>query len=128
MLAAMTAYRELALRAGRLRLVQIKELLLGLPILVFVLWVFAAPVPQERIARVCEPVNWVGNLATSTTALSSANNTSTTARWSDKLNYSCRYMVWRLVYQDDYTKAVAAGLVKPAATGQASSSAPAGKP
>jgi hypothetical protein len=30
------------------------------------------------------------------------------------MNYSCQYMVWRLLYQDDYNKALAAGLVKPA--------------
>lgn len=93
---------------------QIKELLLGLPILFFVIWVFAASSPQGRISRGCEPINWVGNVATSTTALSAESHTATTARWSDKLNYSCQFMVWRLFYQEDYNKAVAAGLVKPA--------------
>lgn len=102
---------------------QIKELLIGIPLLLFILWVFAAPVPQERINRACEPVNWLGNLATSTTALSADNQATTTARWSDKLNYSCRYMTWRLIYQDDYNKAVAAGLVKPAAPAQATPAA-----
>lgn len=93
---------------------QIKELLLGIPVLIFVIWVFSAPLPSERIVRVCEPIHWVGNLATSTTALSSDKHTQTTSRWSDKMNYSCQYMVWRLIYQDEYNKAVAAGLVKPA--------------
>lgn len=97
---------------------QIKELLLGLPILVFIFWVFAAPVPQERISRGCEPVLWIGNIATSTAALSTEDHTATTVRWSDKLNYSCQYMVWRLFYQEQYNKAVAAGLV-PAAGKQA---------
>lgn len=93
---------------------QIKELLLGIPVLIFIIWVFSAPLPSERIVRVCEPIHWVGNLATSTTALSSDKHTQTTSRWSDKMNYSCQYMVWRLIYQDEYNKAVAAGLVKPA--------------
>lgn len=92
---------------------QIKELLLGVPVLIFILWVFAAPAPQERIVRLCQPIQWVGNVATSTTALSAADKVGTTARWSDKLSYSCQYMVWRLVYQEDYSKAVAAGLAKP---------------
>lgn len=92
---------------------QIKELLIGLPILGFVIWVFMAPFPQDRIARSCQPIHWVGNVATSTTALSSADNTKNAARWSDKLNYSCQYMVWRLFYQDDYNKAVAQGLIQP---------------
>lgn len=92
---------------------QVKEILLGIPLVIFVFWVFAAPLPSERISRTCEPIHWAGNLVTSTTALASEKNTGTSVRWTDKMNYSCQYMVWRLLYQDDYNKAVAAGLVKP---------------
>lgn len=91
---------------------QIKELLLGIPILFFVFWVFTAPIPQERISRACQPIQWVGNIATSTTALSSTDHTQASVRWSDKLNYSCQYLVWRLLYQDEYSKAMEAGLVR----------------
>lgn len=94
---------------------QIKELLLGIPVLIFVFWVFSAPMPSERIVRVCEPIHWVGNLATSSAALSSEKHTETTVRWSDKMNYSCQYMVWRLIYQDDYNRAVKDGLIPPPA-------------
>lgn len=93
---------------------QVKEILLGIPLVIFVFWVFAAPLPSERIVRVCQPIHWAGNLVTSTTALASDKHTDTSVRWSDKMNYSCQYMVWRLLYQEDYNKAVAAGLVKPA--------------
>lgn len=96
---------------------QIKELLIGIPVLFFIFWVFTAPVPEERIVRACEPINWVGNLATSTTALSKEDHTLTAARWSDKLNYSCRYIIWRLLYQDEYLKAVEEGRVVPVAGG-----------
>lgn len=105
---------------------QIKEIILGIPVLCFIWWVFAAPVPQQRIERVCEPVHWIGNVATSTTALATANHTDTSVRWTDKLNYSCQYLVWRLFYQDDYNAAVAAGLVAnpaPNATAAAPSTA-----
>lgn len=102
---------------------QVKEILLGIPLVIFVFWVFAAPLPSERIVRVCEPIHWAGNLVTSTTALASEKHTDTSVRWSDKLNYSCQYMVWRLLYQEDYNKAVAAGLVKP--TDAAKAQAPA---
>ena len=95
---------------------QVKEIVIGIPLLLFILWIFAAPFPQERIVRTCEPVNWIGNIATSTTALSSEDHTETSIRWSDKLNYSCRYMVWRLIYQDAYNKAIKDGLITPAAT------------
>lgn len=105
---------------------QIKELLLGIPVLIFVLWVFSAPLPAERIERVCQPIHWVGNLAVSTTALSAEKHTETSVRWSDKLNYSCQYMVWRLFYQDEYNKALAAGLITP--TGAAATPAAPIKP
>lgn len=91
----------------------IKEILLGIPVLCFVFWVFIAPIPANRIERVCEPINWVGNIATTTTALTTEGHTATSVRWSDKLNYSCKYMVWRLFYQEAYNKAVEAGEVKP---------------
>jgi len=99
---------------------QIKELLIGIPVLFFIFWVFTAPMPEERIVRACEPINWVGNLATSTTALSKEDHTLTAARWSDKLNYSCRYIIWRLLYQDEYLKAVEEGRVLPVAGGDPS--------
>lgn len=104
----------------------VKELLIGLPVLVFVLWVFSAPIPQQRIDRGCQPINWVGNIATSTTALVTDSHTTTAARWSEKLTYSCQYTVWRLFYQDAYNQAVKEGRVAPAAeTVQDSSSRPA---
>lgn len=89
----------------------IKEILIGIPVLCFVFWVFTAPIPSTRIERFCEPINWIGNVATSSTALAVEGHTATTVRWSDKLNYSCKYMVWRLFYQEAYNKAVDAGLV-----------------
>lgn len=113
---------------------QVKEILFGIPLVIFVFWVFSAPLPSERIVRVCQPIHWAGNLVTSTTALASDKHTDTSVRWSDKMNYSCQYMVWRLLYQEDYNKAIAAGLVKPAdaaaaaATTQAANTAEAQKP
>lgn len=92
---------------------QIKEMLVGIPVLGFILWVFMAPLPQDRIARGCEPITWLGNLTTSATVLSSEKHAETAVRWSDKLNYSCQYMVWRLFYQDAYNKALDSGLVAP---------------
>ena len=95
---------------------QVKEIAVGIPLLLFVLWLFTAPFPQERIARGCEPINWLGNIATSITALGAASSTETSARWSDKLNYSCRYTVWRLIYQDSYNQAVKEKRITPAVT------------
>lgn len=102
----------------------IKEILIGIPVVCFVFWVFTAPLPQTRIERVCQPIHWVGNVVTSTTALTTDNHTATSVRWSDKLNYSCQYMVWRLFYQEEYNEAVKAGLVRPAADSEQAQDAP----
>lgn len=95
---------------------QIKELLLSLPLLVFVLWIFMAPVPQQRIERACSPIGWVGNLTTSTTALTKEEHTMTAQTWADKLQYSCEYLIWRLFYQKDYNQAIQDGLITPPET------------
>lgn len=92
---------------------QIKEILMGIPLLMFVFWVFIAPVPQDRIDRVCSPIQWVGNLTTSLTALSTEKHTETAVTWADKLDYSCQFLIWRLIYQDDYNQAIKDGLIQP---------------
>lgn len=89
----------------------VKELLIGIPVLVFSLWIFAAPLPQVRIERGCQPINWIGNMATSTTALATDGHTETAVRWNDKLTYSCQYMIWRLFYQEAYNQAIKDGRV-----------------
>lgn len=103
---------------------QIKELLFGIPLLLFVVWIFLAPTPSSRIERACEPINWVGNLATSTTALTKEDSTATAATWSAQLNYSCQYMIWRLFYQEDYNQAIRDGSIKPGAVEELPQEAP----
>lgn len=95
---------------------QIKELLLSLPLLVFVLWIFIAPVPEQRMERFCAPIGWVGNLTTSTTALTKEEHTATAQSWADKMQYSCEYLLWRLFYQKDYNQAIEDGLIVPPAS------------
>jgi hypothetical protein len=92
---------------------QVKELLIGIPLILFVVWIFLAPLPEQRIERACSPITWVGNLATSTTALTKEENAHTAAPWADKLNYSCQYMIWRLFYQKDYNDAIRTGRIRP---------------
>lgn len=72
-----------------------------------------APVPEQRIDRACSPIGWVGNLTTSTTALTKDKHTATAQTWADKLEYSCQFLVWRLFYQKDYNQAIADGLITP---------------
>jgi hypothetical protein len=78
--------------------------MLGLALLFFVLWIFFAGNPGDRIERGCKPVAWAGNVVTSISALAAPKYQTTTQKWSDNLTYSCEFTAWRLFYQADYNK------------------------
>lgn len=74
----------------------------GLTLLAFLLWIVFAADPSERITRVCRPMAWIGNGATSVAALTSPTYQKSVDGWFKGLDYGCRYSVWRLFYQEDY--------------------------
>lgn len=75
---------------------------LGLLFLLFVGWVLVAGDGSARISRVCAPIGWVGNGATSLTALVVPSYQGNVQRGFGRVEYGCRYLVWRLFYQDEY--------------------------
>jgi len=85
----------------------------GLLFLAFVGWIFFTPDPQVRIARTCRPLLWTGNVAVSLTAFAMPSAQESVQKWSNKLDYGCRYTVWRLIYQDDYNRYVQGQSVEP---------------
>lgn len=70
--------------------------------IVFALWVAVAPGGEQRIIRTCEPVNWAGNLTVSIGQLIFPEYQDSVQEFFDKGNYSCRFVVWRLIYEDRY--------------------------
>jgi hypothetical protein len=74
----------------------------GLAILGFIVWAFATSSSNERIERVCKPVAWGGNIATSVAALTTAKYQENVNNLFGKVNYGCQYTVWRLFYQKEY--------------------------
>ena len=104
----------------------------GLLFLAFVVWVFIAGDPNERIARACKPIGWTGNVITSMAALASPDYQQDTQRWFDGFEYGCRFIVWRAIYQDAYNaeqqKAAAAASAPSAASAASAASAPASGP
>lgn len=65
-------------------------------------WVVIAGSAEKRIERVCEPAHWAGNIAVSITQLISFGSADSVQAFFDKSNYSCRFTVWRLIYEKDY--------------------------
>lgn len=113
----------------------------GMLFLLFVGWVFISGTPNERIDNFCRPIGWTGNAVTSLSALAIPSQQVTVKGWFDKFQYGCRYMTWRLFYQDEYNAFMksqglpaAAPATAPAAAGaaaaasSASSAGPAGAP
>lgn len=74
----------------------------GLALLGFLLWVVFTTDPNTRITRICSPVAWTGNASTSVAALVSPNSQGSVNGWFNKLDYGCRYSVWRMFYQSEY--------------------------
>lgn len=70
--------------------------------IVFALWVVIAPGGEQRIIRTCEPVNWVGSLSVSIGQLIFPEHQDSVQDFFDRSNYSCRFVVWRLIYEDRY--------------------------
>jgi hypothetical protein len=79
----------------------------GLLFLGFVAWIFVTANPSERIERVCRPVGWAGNVVVSLSALAAPDEEKVVQGWFNKLEYGCRYMTWRLLYQTAYNQALA---------------------
>lgn len=101
----------------------------GLTILGFLLWVIFSADPSARITRVCKPVAWLGNGATSVSALVAPNSQQSVDAWFSKLDYGCRYSVWRLFYQEEYAAWEAQkGKGAPAESAEGSAPAPAPAP
>ena len=86
----------------------------GYVFLGFIAWVFLAASPQQRIEHLCRPVGWIGNGTVSMSTLVVPNQQERVQGWFDKVEYSCRYVTWRLVYQEDYNKWLATQQVAPA--------------
>ncbi len=76
----------------------------GMLFLAFIAWVFIAGTPNDRIDNFCKPIGWTGNAVTSLSALAVPSQQENVKQWFDKFQYGCRYMTWRLFYQDEYNK------------------------
>lgn len=94
----------------------------GLLFLGFVFWVILAANPTQRIENVCRPIGWTGNVVTSASALVMPAQQATIQGGFDKVEYGCRYTVWRLFYQDAYNQWLNSSGEGNAATGQESTS------
>ena len=99
----------------------------GMLFLAFVAWVFLSGTPDERIKSACRPVGWTGNVVVSVSALVLPDQQTRVQGYFNKFEYGCRFLTWRLFYQEAYnnwlaqqqqakTAAAPVGTATPAAT------------
>ena len=90
-----------------------KGLISAILILWFIGWIMIATDPQVRINRGCAPVGWTGSLFVSLTAMVWDSQVRNVQGVSDRMEYGCRYALWRSFYEKDY---LAAGHSLPSTT------------
>lgn len=79
----------------------------GLLFIFFVVLIFITGDAHQRIERACKPIDWVGSVVVSLSALVLPQHQVRVKGWFDGLDYGCQYTVWRVFYQDDYNAWVA---------------------
>jgi hypothetical protein len=95
----------------------------GMLFLAFVAWVFLSGTPDERIKSACRPVGWTGNVVVSVSALVLPDQQTRVQGYFNKFEYGCRFLTWRLFYQDAYNAWLAQ---QPQGKAPAAPAAPAG--
>jgi hypothetical protein len=70
--------------------------------LVFVGYVVLGATPMARIDRVCEPVSWVGRFTSSVVAVIHPPGETGVVNGFASGTQSCRFIVWRQIYSDEY--------------------------
>lgn len=81
----------------------------GYALLAFIGWVIITANAMTRIERACAPVGWGANVLTSVTALALPSQQKPLQELGDRLEYGCRFTIWRLLYQKEYNDYLAAG-------------------
>lgn len=76
--------------------------IIGVALLVWVVWIIFATSNVARIERTCQPILWAGNFVTSIVALTVPAYQDNVERAADRLDYGCRYSVWRLLFEKSY--------------------------
>ena len=80
------------------------SMLFTLGMMVFAAWVMLPPSPNERMERVCKPIVWTGKAAVAVSDLASQKYSPDVERFFEKADYSCRYVIWKVFYQEEWLK------------------------
>lgn len=82
--------------------------ILFVSLIVFVLWFMSANSVKEKIQRICRPAYWLGNVFVSAAELGGNQQAVLNMQKmrDEGMDMSCRYMVWKQFYYEDWLRAV----------------------
>ena len=83
---------------------KIFSILFGGLVVVWIVWCFTTPNVDLRLMRACRPVDWTGNVVVSLTAFAGPTWEADVQHTFDRMDYMCRYVIWRLVYGQDWER------------------------
>lgn len=78
----------------------------ALLMVIFACWILLASSQEERINRSCYPIVWFGNILESIALLTVESWAEGVKEQALDVDYGCRYVVWRVFYEDDYLEFV----------------------
>jgi hypothetical protein len=85
-------------------------LLTSIALMAWVVWVAFTSSPMERLERTCAPATWMGKAGTSIAMLAddSERSVGPVRDAFVRMNYGCKFTLWRVFYEDDWKRAQAA--------------------
>jgi hypothetical protein len=67
--------------------------------------IFASTDPQVRMDRTCLPVEYSGRVGTSSMMLIKADWAAPTHEFFEGVNYGCKFVLWRMFYEESWNSA-----------------------
>lgn len=77
-------------------------IILGILFLAFVAFGLQKDEGMGAVDNFCAPVNWAGNISVSMSAIIDPHSEAETKKAFTQMNYSCRYIGWRLFFEKQY--------------------------
>ena len=71
--------------------------------------IFASTDPKVRMDRTCLPVEYSGRVGTSSMMLIKADWAAPTHEFFEGVNYGCKFVLWRMFYEESWNSAQPAG-------------------
>jgi hypothetical protein len=82
--------------------------------------IFASTDPQVRMERTCLPVEYSGRIGTSSMMLIKADWAGPTNEFFEGINYGCKFVIWRMFYEESWNSAKPVDKASAVATSSAS--------